>query len=998
MGARRSELADRIAGLLGVLAIAAAALGAPSAAAAPPPPLSDYRHVRWDVAEGAPSRINTITQSVDGYLWIGGVEGLMRFDGVTFERILAREAGLHRMVVSALAAAPDGAVWVGLARGGGVAVWRGGAVTSAAMPNPSREVNDIAIDRGGGVWVARGGRTRDTVALYADGRWRELGAADGLPEQQAWQILPARDGAIWLVLSETVLVRRPGAVRFEPTGLRTTPRASLAEDATGRLWLSDAKGVRRVTARGPTGPVYPRSSPVGGVRTLVDRSGSLWGAALNGGLFRIPEPGRTAALESLRAADGLTSDQARPIFEDREGSIWIGTELGLDMLRPASVVSERRIPANSPTSYRLAVTRTGVVYVGDAESVYAVRPHAEPRVVLRTGSPVEALCPALAGGVWAVLADSVARVDTGLVERRGKPSGVIAQACAEDGEGRLWLPALADGLHVWSAGRWTTAADGAALPAAAVVAPWGAPAVAYRAAPSTSSPEGAPIAVFAQRFGVGGVEGLFPGLDALYVGGGEGLARLRGGELRRLKASDYPWLASVNGLVQTGSGETWTIGDAGIVRMASGDLGRAFARGGPLPHRLFDYRDGLGSFVQKAAGDQVAVGGDGRLWFLTRGSVVRIDPMRLTLNPVPPPVRIRTVSTGGRSYPASPRVRLPPGSTNLSIAYTALSFVEPSRVRFRYRLEGVDTAWLDPGARRSALYVNLGPGRYRFQVLAANGDGVWNRTGDTVEIEIPPTLLETWWFRTLLGLTALAGLWLAVRWRIRAATAAAEARLSERQAERLRIARELHDTLLQGVQGLLIRFQVVANAIPAEQPAKRMMEDVLDRTEEILIEGRDRVRDLRAEQDAGSQLVVELRELAYELERDHGTTINVSASGVVEPLCVDAHREVAAIAREALLNAVRHSGASTIECELDFSRRRLILEVRDNGAGLPPEVLRQGGRDGHWGLRGMSERARLVGGQLRIRSDARGVVVRLTAPMRLLRVPAPKSWWRRWLG
>lgn len=1001
MGAGRPAGAERLRALGLAVALGAALAGgvAPAHAASPPTPppsLSEFHHVRWDVSKGAPSRINTLTQSADGFLWIGGVEGLTRFDGVTFERVTAQDPKLRRMVVSALATARDGAVWVGLARGGGLAVWREGRLASAGMPNPSREVNDIAEDRQGGIWVARGGRTQNTVAQWSGGRWREYGTADGLPEQQAWQVLPTRDGALWVVASDTVVVRRPGAARFAPTKLRTTTRASLAEDPAGGLWLSDAAGVRRVTADGPAGPVYPRSAPAGGARTLFDRSGALWGAALNGGLFRIPAPGRSPTLETLGAAEGLTSDQARPIFQDREGSIWIGTELGLDMFRPARVVSEPAIPANSPASYRIAATRNGTVFVGDATAVYAIRPGEAPQPVLRTPSAVEALCAAEAGGVWAVLAEGLVRVDAGAAERRPKPPGVTAQACAEDAYGRLWLPALNDGLHVWEKGRWRAAADGGASPAGTVLTPWGAVAVSYRGRPA--SPTDPLVQVFAERFGVGGVEGMSAGLDALYVGGAEGLGRLRGGEIRTLSAKAYPWLASVNGLVQTGSGETWTIGDAGIVRMNSGDLGRAFARGGPLPHQLFDYRDGLNSFVQKTNSDQAAAGGDGRLWFLTRRNVVRIDPVRLAINDVPPPVVIRSVSSGGRAYDAARQVELPAGATTLSIAYTALSLAEPSRVQFRYRLDGVDKGWMDPGGRRSALYVNLGPGRYRFRVIAANDDGVWNRTGDTLDVRIPPTPLQTWWLRSLIALAAVALLSAAVRWRVRAATAATEARLSERQAERLRIARELHDTLLQGVQGLLIRFQVVANALPEGEPAKPMMEAVLDRAEEILVEGRDRVRDLRAEQDAGSQLVVELTALAYELERDYGTPINVTTNGACEPLAGEAHREIFAIAREALLNAVRHAGASAIACEVTFGRRRLELVVRDNGGGLPPEVQRLGGRSGHWGLKGMAERARLIGGRLQLRSGSDGVTVRLTAPMRLLRAGGPQRWrlpWRR---
>lgn len=981
MNARRR---GRIGGLIMAALALALACAAPTAKGAPgPAPLSAYRHVHWDMSEGAPSRINAIAQSADGFLWIGGVEGLVRFDGVVFEPVSPRDPGLRRIVVSALAAARDGTIWVGLARSGGVARWRDGRLTDAAMPNPSREVNDVAEDREGGVWIARGGRERDTLARYASGRWRELGPADGVPSGPLWQVLPTRDGAVWLVLRDRLAVRPAGSARFQTTAIQTRGRAALAQDEGGRLWLSDMSGIRRISGPGAAVDTYLRPSALGGVRTLIDRSGNLWGATWNAGLFRIPAPGRSATLEEFRAADGLGSDQTRAVFQDREGSIWVGGELGLDMFRPANVTVENGIPANSPTSYRLAVDRDGIVYVGDSAAVYAIAPGRPPAVALRGGSPVEALCAAQAGGVWAVFADRLERVGGVRRERLAKATPGMAYSCAEDVEGRLWVAALDQGLQVAEKGRWRVSPGAQALPANAALDPSGRVAVVYRGRPQDRDEAVQPI--FGERFDVGGIEGLFPGRDALFVGGAEGLVRLRGGETRRLSARAYPWLASVNGLVQTPAGDTWTIGDAGIVQMRTDALERAFVSQGPLWRRVFDYRDGLNSFVQKAPGAQVVAGGDGRLWFLTRRNVVRIEPDRLITNAAPPPVVIRAVAAGGRRYEAPDRIVLPAGVSSLSVAYTALSLAEPSRVRFRYRLEGVDNDWVDGGGRRSALYLNLGPGRYRFQVTAANNDGVWNHAGDSVEVRIPPTLLQTWWVRALLGLTAVGLLSLAVRWRVRAATAAAEARLAERQGERVRIARELHDTLLQGVQGLLVRFQVAANAIPADQPAKAMMEEVLDRADEILIEGRDRVRDLRAEQDAGSPLVVELERLAYEIERDFGAPVEVTVSGVVEPLNVDAHSEIVAVAREALRNAAKHAHANTIACELTFSRYSLQLTCRDDGAGIPPAVLRAGGRDGHWGLRGMAERARQIGGVLRIRSRPDGVTVRLVVPMRLAR-------------
>ncbi|WP_374570783.1 two-component regulator propeller domain-containing protein [Phenylobacterium sp.] len=989
------------------LALAAGICGAAAAG-----PLGDFKHVRWAYGEGAPSRINAITQTTDGYLWIGGVEGLFRFDGVIFEPVGERPKGAGRLVVSALLGARDGALWVGLARGGGVAVYRNGRLADAGLPNPSRQVNDLAQDGAGGLWVARGGRTSNTLARYWRGRWREFGPASGLPAQEVWRLLAARDGALWAALSDRVMVLRPGAERFEDVGVSTSPRASLSQDPRGRVWLTDATGVRLLSdsAKGRRFGLAARSpvGQVGGVWTIIGEAGDLWGATWNEGVFRLADPAAAladpgagpASLQTYTAGDGLTSEQTRAVFQDREGNIWVGTELGLDMFRPASVIVEPGVPANSPTSYRMAAADDGVVYIADASALYAIRPGAAPSRVMRTGSPAQALCAGSDGAVWVALADRMLRIGDGHATETPTPPSTRALGCAQDGAGRLWMPALEQGLFRWEKGawrRWPAEGGEAGLPANAAVDPSGKAAVVFRRRPPAPAGE-LFTPVFAERFGVGGVEGLAEGRDGLFVGGAKGLARLSNGQVRTLSAERYPWLASVNGLVQTPAGDTWTIGDAGIVRMSTEDLGRAFDSGGALPHRVFDFRDGLNSFVQKAPGAQVAVGGDGRVWFLTRRNVVRIDPARLAVNRLAPPVHIRAVSAGSRRFADPASAVLPAGATSVTIDYTAPSLSAPDRVRFRYRLQGVDRGWVEAGARRSALYAGLGPGRYRFQVTAMNNDGVWNPSGASVELRIPPTLLQSWWFRGALAALAALALWLGLRWRVRAETAAAVARLSERQAERVRIARELHDTLLQGFQGLLVRFQVVANAMAEGDPAKPMMDSVLDRADEILVEGRDRVRDLRTEEDSASPLTRQLERLAYELERDYAIPIDIRASGLAEPLNVDAHREILAIAREALTNACRHSRAQEIVCELTATGRKLVLECRDDGVGIDPALLRAGGRDGHWGLRGMEERTRQLGATLKIASAPGGTLVRLVVPMRVARLRPSKGRRRRFGG
>lgn len=966
-------------------------------------PMSGFKHVAWSMEAGAPSRINDITQSVDGYLWIASVDGLFRFDGVSFERIAGHDPHLQRPVVSEVLAARSGEVWAGLARGDGVAVYRHGQLVDAGMPHPSREVNDLVEAPDGDIWVARGGRSANTLARYHQGHWEEIGAAWNLPEGPVWRILFTRDGSLWVVLSDTLVVRRPGATRFEATAETVTPRAGIAEDAVGRLWISDARSTRIVA--GHVGPhaqtamrAYPHPKKVGGIRMLFDRSGRLWGTTWNEGVFIIPTPGApgkagagagTAAFDS---ADGLTSDQTHALFQDREGDLWIGTELGLDMFRPAAMAVEQAIAPNPPSSYRMASAGDGQVYVADAGALYVAAPHQALRQVMRLPSEAESLCPAQGGGVWLALADRMLRIRGDAVQRFDKPAPFMVYGCAEDRQGRLWAPALENGLWWLQDGRWRQwpgLSPTVGLPANAVTGPDGRAAILFRTRPPPM-PNAPFIPLFNGVLPIGGIEGLFAGRDALFVAGRDGLARLRGGTTQVLPSETRPWLASINGLVQTPAGETWTIGDAGIVRVSSDALARAFDDPGlPLSYRLFDFRDGLNSFPQKAPGAQAAVGGDGRLWFLTRRNVVRLDPAGLVTNPLPPPVLIRGLTGGGESFAEPSDVTLRAGANNVAIGYTALSLPAPSRVRFRYRLDGVDKDWVEAGDRRTALYSNLGPGTYRFHVIAANNDGVWNPVGATTTFVIPPTFYQTWLFRALCVLAVILAFWGVLSIRLRQATTRLRDQWETRLAERQRIARELHDTLLQGVQGLIMRFQAVANRLPEEDPARAAMDRALDRAEQMLMEGRDRLHDLRRADARDLESV--LRELALDHDFPADTRLSVTSQG--EPRALEPHvlDEVVRISGEALFNAALHAYADELKVGIVYGAQRLVVSFEDDGVGADASAALSAGRKGHFGLVGMRERARRLDGSLAFETaPGAGTKVTLTLPGRVAYAAAPR--------
>jgi len=985
---------SRAGGFRSGLAGVALALGlAVSAQAAPGlEPLAEYKRVSWSLEGGAPSRVNSIGQSKDGYLWIGSVDGLFRFDGVAFEQIQRGGPKPGRLNVSQVLGARSGALWVGLGRSGGVAVYRDGQLIDARMPNPSREVTSLAEDREGGIWVARGGRKRNTLARWHDGRWQEFGAEAGVPEQEVWQIFFSRDGVQWLVLGDTVLRRAPGQARFSATGVKVARRASLAQDALGRLWVSDTKGVRLLAGEAPAASsltrAYPRQDEVGGSKILFDHKGDLWGATWTDGVVHIPAPGVAARsadaaglrIQAYKAVHGLTSDQTHAVFEDREGNVWFGTELGLDMMRPASVVVEQAIPPNSARGYRMTATRDGAVWIADAHTVYAIAPGKAPRPVARTSWSAGALCADENDGVWVTLRDTVLKVRGDKVETYPKPSEASAYGCAQDAEGRLWMAALDKGLY-WREGgtwnRWPGLSPTLGVASNAAVQPDGRAAILFRTPPPLQGR--LPFEpLYKERFSIGEIEGVLPGAAALYLSGGQGLARLRDGKAATLDAERYPWLASVNGLVQTPAGDTWTIGDAGVVRMRSADLDRALDHpGAPLSRQVFDFRDGLNSFVQKSPGAQIAAGGDGRVWILTRRNVLVVDPARLALNTVAPPVAIRAVVAGERRFADPSAVRLAAGTTSLRIQYTALSFAVPGRVRFQYRLEGVDRDWVDAGGRREVLYNNLHPGTFRFRVKAANNDGVWNEQGAQVVVTIPPTLAETWWFRLLCMAAVGLALWGVYALRLRRVSAQIKDRLEERAAERERIARELHDTLLQSVQGLIMRFQSVAYQIPDDLPAKDVINQALDRADQMLVEGRDRVRDLRGRETR--RLDIQLRELMAEQPFEPGVKVELVVEGVARAIQPLVQEEIVRIGGEALFNAARHARAGQVQVRVSYGVRQLQVTIRDDGVGIGANRMAWASREGHYGLIGMHERASKMGAQLAIESAAgKGTTITLS--------------------
>jgi signal transduction histidine kinase len=368
---------------------------------------------------------------------------------------------------------------------------------------------------------------------------------------------------------------------------------------------------------------------------------------------------------------------------------------------------------------------------------------------------------------------------------------------------------------------------------------------------------------------------------------------------------------------------------------------------------------------------------DGKIWFANFDGVSIIDPHHLAFNKLPPPVHIEQVTADDKTYDATNGLRLPPHVRYLTIDYTALSLVAPEKVRFRYKLEGEDKDWREVVNDRQVQYTNLAPKHYRFRVLACNNSGVWNEQGASLEFVIPPAWYQTNWFYALCAATFLLMLWGLYRLRVLQLQREFNAALEGRVAERTRVARDLHDTLLQSFQALLPRLQAAIYKLPdGAVDARKTLEAVVDQAAEAVTEGRDAVQGLRMSTVEKNDLALAIRTVGEELasaETNHSSpNFKVVVEGTSRNLHPILRDEVYRVAAEALRNAFRHAAAQKIEVEIRYDEKSFRLRVRDDGKGIGSEVLRGDGREGHYGLHGMKERAKLVGGKLTIWSEVDG--------------------------
>ncbi|MGV7209175.1 two-component regulator propeller domain-containing protein [Oxalobacteraceae bacterium A2-2] len=966
-----------------------------------PTPAVAMHHVAWAARDGAPQSVLTMAQTADGWLWLGSPNGLFRFDGVRFERYAEPSRPLPAASISILSAQSGGALWIGY-RNGGVSV-----LTPASLRNysdkdglpPSAPVWGLEPDASGRMWAA----TSEGMYSLAAGRWQPAGADTGLPFSKYKTLMRDRDGNLWAQGGMGVFKLAPGASRFvQAIPEKGTGVLFHAPDGSVWSWNALYDHLNRITA--PAHGTVPQEWHIGGevASMLFDSHGDVWVGRPDG----ISYYGRDGAAQHSGPEQGLSGRRVAAIFEDREGNVWIATATGIDRFRRQRIaaVAAPEVPDDEP----LAAGPGGAVWIGRhlvpppgrASSAPPTSPSFAFHNMTTSGylDPDGVLWLGGYGGFW--------RKDGALEQRLQYPSSperLAVNSMVRGPDGMLWVALLPNGLYRYGHGGQWQRADGDTL------LPGESPRV-LAASAETGMWLGYPRSrVLQWRDGhwrlYGPEHGLAVGMAAalhlrgahVWVGGENGLALLHGGRFITLRGGDGQRFEGITGIVELANGDVWLNAAEGLFRLPAQDIARLQAA--PVEsvrYERLDSLDGLsGSAAVRTPTPSLVEASDGHLWVSTTTGVFRLDPMRRPPPTPSTPVLIRGLGYAGKMAPPQAGMRLAPGTSALQIDYTALFLAIPERVGFRYRLQGVDQDWQYAGERRSAYYSNLGPGQYRFQVMASGYDGAWPADATTLELSIAPTLTQSWWFRALCALVLfLAGL-LAYRRRMASVAARLTERLEARTQERERIARELHDTLLQSVQGLVLHVHAAARRLPGPEPVRGMIETALQQADDVMREGRDRVRDLRSEGEP-CDLAAALEAAGARMRPPDAPALQVRCEGRQRPLRPAVHEEVLAIACEAIANAYRHAQAGSIEVLLHYGRGELRVCVHDDGQGIEEGVLAAGGRQGHWGMRGMRERAARIKAKLALHSSAgSGTEWRLTLPGVLAYQPAPDR--LRWL-
>ena len=976
--------------------------------------ISQYGHSSWRTRDGhlAGAVPAESVQTSDGFLWTSTNTGLIRFDGVRFSPWSPPEG--QRLPgpaeAAALLAARDGSLWIG--NDGYLSQWRDGRLINYRV---EYRVLSILESRDGTVWfcgLSLSGNGAGGLCRIQGSGVRCYGRSEGIEAAFVRPLAEDDAGNLWIGADASVVRWTPASQTvYRIPGLRSKVGqwaiSALVPTPDGSIWLGIGAPGPGLGLQRLVGGVWKTFSAGGldgstlSVMSLhIDRDGALWVGTFNHGLYRIH--GET--VDHFGATDGLSGDSVEQIFEDREGTLLVSTTKGLDSFRDLDVVTfSTHEGLGTDEVDSVLVARDGTVWAGGAESLDAIRDGVVTSLRTGRGLPgtqVTSMLEDRGGRLWVGIDDSLTLLRDGRFQRIDTPAGMV-MGLTEDVDGSVW--AYLSGsprklVHieedrvreVFADPRVPTARRVAADPAGGVWLGLASGELArfrHGVVESFSfgdDPNRRPDVTYIQQIVASG--------DGTVLGAAKfGLIGWRKGTKRLLTVRNGLPCDHLTGLVEDGGGGLWLATSCGLLRVAREELEAWWKDPEVKVHpKVLDLLDGWlpgGAPFQAAARAP-----DGRLWFVNTGVLQLVDPERLPRSTLPQPVHLEEVIADRRSYPPSADLTLPPLTRDLQISYTAPSLAVPQKLRFRYKLDGHDSDWVDSGTRRQAFYSDLGPGDYRFRVIASNTDGVWSEEGPFLRFSVAPAWYQTNRFRLLCAVSGVLILWALYRLRVRRIEAVVDARFDERLAERTRLARDLHDTLLQTIQGSKM---VADDALDAATDAHRMrnaLEQLSGWLERAMQEGRAALHSLRTSTTEGNDLF-EAFKRAVESEVVPGSMVATCAvAGEAREMHPIVRDEVYRIGYEAILNACLHSKARRLSVALEYARD-LTLRVADDGVGIDAAVVNQG-KPGHFGLQGMRERAGRIEGKLTlVSSESSGTAFTLVVPggIAFQKAPTPLS-------
>lgn len=969
------------------------------------PPLPYWQHSQW-IGENAPplGGLEYLARSADGYLWIGAFDALMRFDGIRYTVFdstntpAMRGAGQGGFIPMVLD--KRGTLWI---RGpGGTVLSYAEGVMTRVFPFESEATGQILEDRAGRVWI----NTRKGMRLFEHGRLVAI-PLPNVPDTSLTGATPDTADGLWIGTTHDGLlhVQRNRVERFGRGSIR-----ALLQSRDGVVWaIGDGLGRGAALWRlvdGRFTEVHPPGEPS---RSIISRiavegaDGSVWFVTADMGLLRW----HNGRMERYSKEDGLSNNRVGDIYADSEGAVWVSTDAGLDRLRPsvfASIEKRNGMPYDGGGLF--AEDTSGGIWASSERWAYLldggiIRNRAgattSKRVPISEDSYFQLISPSRAGGAWfgpgtgGILRLS-AQGGAAYRARDGFPTSRIGIAF-EASDGTLWTRSLAGDLGAFKEGKYKPVP----IPPAERPAPRGIAEDAFGRIWFASAKRRVTVLSgdsIVSRFalppsGGGDVTGLAAeGGDTMWVATHATLVRLVGERVATVTPLGLERVLFTVTQLAVSRGFLWLASTGGFARIPLSELHRAADSGAAVTSvEVFGLLDGLTiAHAPTHVPTPMRVGKDGRVWVTTPNGLAVADPTFRMVTKRPRRVRIEEFSVGEQTMLLRDGETVAASPARISFRFTVPTLLLAERVRMQYRLDGADDQWVDASIPRVATYNRLGPGKFVFRVRAWDETGKFIPDEATLSFRVLPTWYQSWWFTALICAVAAGTLVLAYRLRVRQLQHAYSVRLEERTSERTRIARELHDTLLQNFQGLMFRFQAVREMLPMH-PAEAIpvLDTALLRGEQAIDEARSAVSDLRSsenvERDFSAGLAGIVAEVVHISKQDTLPSCKIDLHGRIREIPPTVLYELYQVAREALCNAYMHARAAHVSLEVRYGMDSLRVTIADDGAGFDASLITSQRRPGHFGIQGMMERIERLGGALELNSQPHeGTRVVLSVP------------------